>query len=156
MDLLFLLNQASYALGNEMATRLAEVGITPRHYCVLTNAAGEQDLTQIRLAERSMLDKTTMVVTLDELERRGLVVRRPSKADRRVKLIGVTPEGRLAISRAQEIVEQMQRDILEALPEDRRDAFAEALSDLVNGPLASPSHVERPQRRPRERSLVPN
>jgi MarR family transcriptional regulator, transcriptional regulator for hemolysin len=155
MDLLFLLNQASYALGNEMATRLAEVGITPRHYCVLKNATGE-DLTQIRLAERSMLDKTTMVVTLDELERQGLVVRRPSKADRRVKLIGVTVEGRQAIGRAQEIVEQMQRDILEALPEERREAFADALSDLVNGPLASPSHVERPQRRPRERSLVAN
>ena len=155
MDLLFLLNQASYALGNEMATRLAEVGISPRHYCVLTNASGE-DLTQIRLAERSMLDKTTMVVTLDELERQGLVVRRPSKADRRVKLIGVTADGRQAIARAQEIVEQMQRDILEALPEDRRDAFTEALSDLVNGPLASPSHVDRSQRRPRERSLVPH
>jgi MarR family transcriptional regulator, transcriptional regulator for hemolysin len=155
MDLLFLLNQASYALGNEMATRLSEVGITPRHYCVLTNAAGE-DLTQIRLAERSMLDKTTMVVTLDELERQGLVVRRPSKADRRVKLIGVTADGRAAIGRAQAIVEQMQRDILESLPEDRRDAFVDALCDLVNGPLASPSHVERAQRRPRERSLVPH
>jgi MarR family transcriptional regulator, transcriptional regulator for hemolysin len=150
MDLLFLLNQASYALGNEMATRLAEVGITPRHYCVLTNARG-QDLTQIRLAERSMLDKTTMVVTLDELERQGLVERRPSPADRRVKLIGVTPEGEAAIARAAFIVEQMQRDILETLPEDRREAFADALCDLVNGPLASPSHV---QRRPRERSLV--
>jgi DNA-binding MarR family transcriptional regulator len=150
MDLLFLLNQASYALGNEMATRLAEVGISPRHYCVLTNARG-QDLTQIRLAERSMLDKTTMVVTLDELERQGLLERRPSPADRRVKLIAVTPEGEQAIDRAQGIVERMQADILESLPEDRRAAFTKALGDLVDGPLASPSHV---QRRPRARALV--
>jgi MarR family transcriptional regulator, transcriptional regulator for hemolysin len=153
MDLLFLLNQASYALGNEMATRLAEVGITPRHYCVLSNALGE-DLTQIRLAERSMLDKTTMVVTLDELERQGLVVRRPSAEDRRVKLIAVTPDGEQVISRAGEIVEQMQSDVLESLPEDRREAFADALAALVSGPLASPSHVS--QRRPRERSLIPH
>ncbi len=155
MDLLFLLNQASYALGNEMATRLAEVGITPRHYCVLSNALGEE-LTQIRLAERSMLDKTTMVVTLDELERQGFVTRRPSRADRRVKLVIVTTEGRHVVARAAAIVEQMQRDILESLPEDRREAFAEALTSLVSGPLASPSHVERAQRRPRERSLVPH
>ena len=155
MDLLFLLNQASYALGNEMAARLAEVGITPRHYCVLTNASGE-DLTQIRLAERSMLDKTTMVVTLDELERKGYVVRRPSKEDRRVKLIGVTADGRLAIARAREIVERMQREVLGSLPEDRREEFAASLSELVSGPLASPSHVERAQRRPRERNLVSN
>jgi MarR family transcriptional regulator for hemolysin len=155
MDLLFLLNQASFALGNEMASRLAEVGITPRHYCVLSNACGEE-LTQIRLAERSMLDKTTMVVTLDELERQGLVVRRPSGADRRVKLVAVTPDGKQVVARAQTIVEQMQRDILESLPEDRREGFAEALTELVSGPLASPSHVERPLRRPRERPLVPN
>jgi MarR family transcriptional regulator for hemolysin len=155
MDLLFLLNQASYALGNEMASRLAEVGVTPRHYCLLTNALG-QELTQIRLAERSMLDKTTMVVTLDELERKGFVTRRPSREDRRVKLVIVTREGKDVVARAQAIVEQMQREVLESLPESRREAFAESLSALVSGPLASPSHVERPQRRPRERSLVPN
>jgi MarR family transcriptional regulator, transcriptional regulator for hemolysin len=155
MDLLFLLNQASYALGNEMATRLAEVGITPRHYCVLSNARG-QDLTQIRLAERSMLDKTTMVVTLDELERQGLVERRPWAADRRVKQVFVTPAGEDAIDRARVVVEQMQSDVLGSLPEDRREEFATALTALVNGPLASPSHVEHAQRRPRERVTVPN
>ncbi len=155
MDLLFLLNQASYALGNEMATRLAELDITPRHFCVLSNALGDE-LTQIRLAERSMLDKTTMVVTLDDLERRGLVVRRPSPADRRVKLIAVTPDGKQALSRAQAIVEQMQREVLASLPEGRREAFAEALTALVGGPLASPSHVERSLRRPRERAMVPH
>jgi MarR family transcriptional regulator, transcriptional regulator for hemolysin len=155
MDLLFLLNQASYALGNEMATRLAEVGITPRHYCVLSNAAG-QDLTQIRLAERSMLDKTTMVVTLDELERQGLVERRPSPEDRRVKVIGVTPAGESAVASAAFIVEQMQRELLETVPAESRDAFLSALEQLVAGPLASPSHIEPAVRRRRERSLVPH
>ena len=155
MDLLFLLNQASYALGNEMATRLAEIGITPRHYCVLSNAIAEE-LTQIRLAERSMLDKTTMVVTLDELGRKGLIDRRPSRADRRVKLVAVTAEGKEVLARARKIVEQMQSDVLDSLPEDRREAFAEALAALVSGPLATPSHVERPLRRPRERQMVPN
>ena len=155
MDLLFLLNQASYALGNELASRLEELGITPRHYCVLSNARAEE-LTQIRLAERSMLDKTTMVVTLDELERQGLVTRRPSTTDRRVKIVDVTPEGRQLVDDAASVVERMQSEILESLPDELRDTFAESLEALVAGPLASPSHVERPLRRPRERGLVPN
>jgi len=155
VDLLFLLNQASYALGNEMAARLAELGITPRHYCLLSNALSEE-LTQIRLAERSMLDKTTMVVTLDELERKGLVIRRPSQEDRRVKLVAVTPEGKDVVGRGQEIVERMQRELLDTVPEDSRDAFVVALEQLVAGPLASPSHIEPAVRRRRERSLVPN
>jgi DNA-binding MarR family transcriptional regulator len=155
VDLLFAFNQATFALGNEMAARLAELGISPRHYCVLNNAL-QEDLTQIRLAERSMLDKTTMVVTLDELQRAGLAERRPSPHDRRVKIVAVTPEGERVAGEAQAIVEQMQRDVLESLPENRREAFAEALTELVGGPLASPSHVERPLRRPRERPLIPN
>jgi DNA-binding MarR family transcriptional regulator len=155
MDLLFLLNQASYALGNEMAARLAELGITPRDYCVMSSAM-EEELTQIRLAERSMLDKTTMVVTLDELQRAGLTERRPAPDDRRARIVAVTAKGERVVEQAQEIVEQLQRDVLDALPESERVVFAAALERIVAGPLASPSHVERSQRRPRERALVPH
>jgi MarR family transcriptional regulator for hemolysin len=73
-----------------------------------------------------------------------------------VKLISVTPEGRRVLGDAGGIVERMQREILESLPEEQRESFAHGLEALVAGPLASPSHVERPQRRPRERVLVPN
>lgn len=155
MDLLFHLNQASFALGNEMAARLAGVGISPRQYCVLSSAQ-EEELTQIRLAERSMLDKTTMVVTLDELERAGLAERRPSPADRRARIVAVTDKGAEAVKAAERIVEELQQELLESLPEEQRTAFIAALAALVGGPLASPSHVERTLRRRRERALVPN
>jgi MarR family transcriptional regulator for hemolysin len=155
VDLLFHLNQASFALGNEMAARLAGVGISPRQYCVLSSAQ-EEELTQIRLAERSMLDKTTMVVTLDELERAGLAERRPSPADRRARIVAVTDKGAEAVKAAERIVEELQQELLESLPEEQRTAFIAALAALVGGPLASPSHVERTLRRRRERALVPN
>src|ERR1700742_1496857 len=114
MDLLFLLNQASFALGNDLAARLSTVGITPRHYCVLSNAASGE-LTQIRLAERSMLDKTTMVVTLDELEKSGLAARQPSPSDRRVRIVTVTPEGAAVVEAAGRIVADMQQELLETI-----------------------------------------
>jgi MarR family transcriptional regulator for hemolysin len=155
VDLLFAFNQASFALGNEMAARLAELGLSPRQYCVLNNAM-QEDLTQIRLAERSMLDKTTMVVTMDELEKAGLAERRPSPADRRARIVAVTEKGAEAMEAAGRIVEEMQHELLASLPDEDREAFVRALSALVGGPLASPSHVERSLRRPREKSLVPN
>jgi MarR family transcriptional regulator for hemolysin len=155
VDLLFAFNQATFALGNEMASRLAAVGLSPRHYCVL-NKALEEDLTQIRLAERSMLDKTTMVVTLDELEKAGLAERRPSPEDRRARIVAVTEKGAEAVEAAGRIVDEMQRELLEELPEEDREAFVRGLSALVDGRLASPSHVERSLRRPREKTLVPN
>jgi len=155
VDLLFLLNQATFALSNEMASRLADVELSPRKYCVLSRALREE-LTQIRLAEASMLDKTTMVVTLDELEQAGLAERRPSPEDRRARIVRVTPKGEAAVAAAGRIVEQMQQELLATVPEASRQAFLRALEQLVAGPLASPSHVDRSVRRPRERAMVPN
>jgi DNA-binding MarR family transcriptional regulator len=155
VDLLFLLNQATFALSNEMASRLAEVELSPRKYCVLSKAL-EEDLTQIRLAEASLLDKTTMVVTLDELEQAGLAERRPSPEDRRARIVRVTPKGAEAVAAGGRIVEQMQQELLATVPAESREAFVAALEQLVAGPLASPSHVERSLRRPRERVMIPN
>src|SRR5256885_2895836 len=52
---------------------------------------------------RSM-DKTTMVVTLDELERRRLAERRLSPSDRRVRVVGITGEGRKLVGKAHRVV----------------------------------------------------
>lgn len=67
-DLMFLLSQASHVLMTELTAGLDKLGISPRDYCVLSHGIGV-DLTQIRLAELTGLDKTTMVVTLDEIGR---------------------------------------------------------------------------------------
>src|SRR5918998_6836571 len=98
-DLAFLLAQASHALATELTVRLAEVGITPRSHCVLSKAmAGE--LTQSQVAEQCALDKTTIVVTLDALERDGLAERRRSSTDRRARIIGVSKEGERVVAAA--------------------------------------------------------
>lgn len=43
----------------------------------------------------------------------------------------------------------MHREVLEALPEDQRQAFTAALTSLVGGLLAAPTPFERPVRRAR-------
>src|SRR3984885_16361793 len=92
IDLSFLLNHASHVLAPRMTAAFAEIGSSPRDYCVLAHAmSGEY--TKIELAKMSDLDKTTMLNTLDELERAGYAVRRPSPADRRGRIVAVTPAG---------------------------------------------------------------
>ena len=91
-DLIFLLSQAAHALETELTAELEQLGITPRSHCVLSHAL-DGEFTQIELAERCALDKTTMVVTIDELERAGLAERRPSPTDRRARIIAVTDAG---------------------------------------------------------------
>src|SRR6266545_7631865 len=92
VDLMFLLSQASHALETEMTAELHALGISPRAHCVLTHAL-RGELTQSQVADTCALDKTTMVVTMDELEKAGLAERRLSGTDRRARIIAVTKDG---------------------------------------------------------------
>ena len=145
-DLLFLLSQASHVLTTELTAGLAGLGITPRAHCVLSKAMGG-DLTQHELAERCGLDKTTMVVTVDELERAGLAERRLSKADRRARIIAVTDAGQRIVAQADAIVARIHQDVLGTLPAGERDAFVDGLVRLVGSRLATPMQCQRPVRR---------
>ncbi|HET6547057.1 MAG TPA: MarR family transcriptional regulator [Solirubrobacter sp.] len=147
-DLVFLLSQAAHSLTTELTAELAALGVTPRAHFVLTHAL-DGDHTQVRLAERCALDKTTMVVTIDELERAGLAERRPSPNDRRARIIAVTDAGRAKVAQADAIVARIYADVLGSLPEDERDAFVAGLSRLVGARLATPPACERPVRRRR-------
>jgi len=147
-DLVFLLSQAAHALQTEMTAELAELGVTPRTHCVLYHALGG-GFTQIQLAEQCALDKTTMVVTVDALERAGLAERRPSPTDRRARIITVTEAGERMVKQADAIITRLYADVLESLPGDERGAFVDGLRRLVDGRLASPPACETPVRRRR-------
>jgi DNA-binding MarR family transcriptional regulator len=120
---------------------------------VLKHAQAEE-LTQIRLAERCGLDKTTMVVTLDDLERRGLAERRLSATDRRARTIAVTAAGAALAAEADAVLETVFADVLAALPEDERDVFVRALQRLAADRLAHPVACDTPVRRRAPRARV--
>jgi MarR family transcriptional regulator, transcriptional regulator for hemolysin len=150
-DLSFLLNHVAHVLATKMAAAFAEIGMTPRAYCVLSHAlSGEH--TQIELAKLSDLDKTTMLTTVDELERGGYAERRPSPTDRRARIIAVTPAGAAAVAVGHRVADQVHGEVLEAVPAEQRAAFVAALTSLASGPLAEPAEPaegERPVRRAR-------
>src|SRR4051794_21335198 len=127
-DLTGLLNLAGHVLSNRLAAALADVDLTPRMQCVLVHAlAGER--TQIQLAALADLDKTTMVSTVDDLERRGLAERKPSATDRRARIIAVTEKGRLAAEEGQRIVDRVHAEALDGVGD--RFAFVDALGKLA-------------------------
>jgi MarR family transcriptional regulator, transcriptional regulator for hemolysin len=152
MDLGLLLSRAAHGLKAELTAGLTELGISPRAHCVLTHALGGE-FTQSQLAGLCSLDKTTMVVTIDELERAGFAERRPSSTDRRARIIWVSPAGEQLVERGREVVARIYDDVLGSLPEGDREEFLEAL-ELVAGRLADPPKCETPVRRPRVSSIV--
>ncbi|MDQ3788943.1 MAG: MarR family transcriptional regulator [Actinomycetota bacterium] len=146
MDLAFMLAHASHVLSTELTAELAGLGITPRGSCVLASAlTGEH--TQIQLAEKCGLDKTTMVVTVDELEKAGLVERQTSPTDRRARIIVVTEQGREMSAKAADVINRVHEDVLASLPDDERTGLVAGLTRLVEHRLARPVQCERAPRR---------
>jgi MarR family transcriptional regulator, transcriptional regulator for hemolysin len=145
-DLCWLLSRASHALTTELTAALEGKGISPRAHMVLATAmTGE--FTQTELARMVGLDKTTMVVTLDELEVAGLAERRPSPGDRRVRVIGVTAAGKRKVREAEAVMDRVREDVLSGLGPREREVFLDALGKLACGRLAEPVPCEHTVRR---------
>jgi MarR family transcriptional regulator, transcriptional regulator for hemolysin len=136
-DLGWLLKQASYALSTEMVAALAPLKVSPRGFHVLAAAlTGEH--TQTELAQLVGLDKTTMVVALDELEMAGLAKRLPSATDRRARIVAVTRAGEQKVVEGNEIMRRVQGEVLAALPAGERAGLLDALNRLVSDRLSEP------------------
>jgi MarR family transcriptional regulator, transcriptional regulator for hemolysin len=134
-QLAWLLSTASYALATELTAGLSSLGVSPRGHCVLSSALGGQ-YTQTELARMVGLDKTTMVVTLDELEAAGLAKRVPASHDRRARVVAVTKAGERKVREAEEIVGRIQDDVLATLPARQREVLMDALRTLVRERLS--------------------
>jgi MarR family transcriptional regulator, transcriptional regulator for hemolysin len=147
-DLSFLFNHAAYVLATRMSAAFTEIGITPRDYCVLAHALGGE-YTQIELAKLADLDKTTMLNTMDYLERAGYAERRPSPSDRRARIIAVTPAGEELVAAGHEIADRVHGEVLDAVGGGQGEAFVAAMESLVGGLLAEPVQSDRPVRRTR-------
>jgi MarR family transcriptional regulator, transcriptional regulator for hemolysin len=145
-NLNWLLTQAHYALARELAAALEPLGLTPRGHAVL-GAAQTGTHTQKQLADLVGLDKTTMVATLDELERSGLARRVPLESDRRAHVVEVTPEGRKKATAANKIAKSVDADVLGALGEDAGDELIATLGRLVRERLAEPAACRGVRRR---------
>jgi DNA-binding MarR family transcriptional regulator len=145
-DLCWLLSRASHGLTTEFTAALEELGISPRDHSVLFTAmTGE--FSQSEIARMVGLDKTTMVVTVDELEMAGLAERQPSRTDRRARVIAVTDEGERLVHEAGKVLERVRNDVLSALEPDDREVFLRALHTLACGRLAEPAQCAHPVRR---------
>ncbi|MBV8941791.1 MAG: winged helix-turn-helix transcriptional regulator [Solirubrobacterales bacterium] len=145
-NLAWLLYRAHWGLAAELTAALAPLGVSARDYHVL-RAALSGEHTQTELAEMIGLDKTTMVVAVDELERAGLAERHPAPDDRRARIIAVTAGGKRKVAEADKVKERVQAEVLGDLSAREAAALIEGLSKLVEGRLSEPAECSPPLRR---------
>jgi len=127
------------AMNLRMATRavtqfydgfLAETGVSGPQFSLLAILSVVGPIGMSRLAERMVMDRTTLTRNLKPLERDGLVEIRPGE-DRRARLVAMTDAGRAAFERARPRWAAAQSAIRKRLGDDDWQSLIARLQSTV-------------------------
>jgi DNA-binding MarR family transcriptional regulator len=99
-------------------------------YIVLTALGREPTRTQAALAASIGADKTRLIPVLDDLQRRDLISREADPADRRVRLLSLTPAGRRLHAAVRADIRAAEEALLADLTEADRAGLLAALAAL--------------------------
>jgi DNA-binding MarR family transcriptional regulator len=110
----------------------AREGLTAVQLGTLTYLYDEPDLDQSGLTARLGIDRSSTSIILDELEERGLVERRMSGADRRVRLLRLTSLGAKVRDRLRPHAGTAQAQILAPLAPAAREQFLDMLIEIID------------------------
>ena len=129
-DAWHLLVRFFFAQRAHIPTLAAELELSPAQCHVLHLIEPGRAVAMGHLAERLACDASNVTGLVDRLESRGLVRRRPSDRDRRIKVLQLTPAG-LRVRDA--LVERMSAapEILDRLSSRERDMLVRILGRLL-------------------------
>jgi DNA-binding MarR family transcriptional regulator len=127
------------------AETLEGENLTPLQFAVLANLNDEADVDQNSLAARLGVDRNTASVLVEQLVRRGLIDRRVNGADRRARLLRLTPMGNELHERLRPAMRTSQRGILATLAPAERERFLDQLVQIIkaNESYARPGAARR-------------
>src|SRR5512139_2995703 len=106
-------------------------GVSMWGYSVLLALDESPVRTQAALAEAIGADKTRIIPTLDELQHKGYIERRPDPADRRARLLAITEAGRAVKDAVQADIQRGEERWLSVLTAADRRAFLRALQEMT-------------------------
>lgn len=115
-----------------MATMLRKQGVplTPEQFMLIDLLWNLGEMTQQELADRMQKDKNSVTNLVDAIERKGFVVRRQSKTDRRSNTLVLTEKAELLKPGAKEKGISILDKILEGISEEELRAFLATLRKL--------------------------
>ena len=145
--LLFVLARASASIGTYIERTFGQQGFCLTDFMILEALLHKGPLTISAIGEKVALASASMTSAIDRLEERGLVRRSLNAEDRRVRLVGLSCEGRRLIERifAQHL-EDMEA-IAQDISQEERHLLYAALKKIGFAAKAAtppiPSHAQK-------------
>lgn len=128
----FLLSQVGIHASRRFAERLAPLDLQPPLFRVMNVVDAAEGLSQHAIGEAIEAPASRMVAIVDELERRGLIERRPHPGDRRVHALYLTDGGRELLARGREIAAQHEAELTHGMSKSDRDRLVSLLQKIVD------------------------
>ena len=128
----YMLRRAQLAVFADFGETLAELGLRPAQFAVLTVLDHNPGLTQSEVCTALSIQHANFVSIIDGLEGRGLAKRTSSATDRRSKSLSLTLAGRRVLERASELQRVHESRIGQRLGPGGRDQLLRLLERLVN------------------------
>ncbi len=117
----YLLRQAAAAHRLRMERALADLGVTPPQFSVLTILAAYPGYSNADIARVTLLTPQTVCVIVANLERMGAITRTPHAVHGRIKQIELSKSGRALLASCKTRVHALDRDLSgELSPADER------------------------------------
>ena len=127
----FLLSWNGQRIAHKFAAAMETVGLRPPHFGVMTLIEAHPGCAQQELVAGSLIDPSSMVAVIDELEQMGLAERRRHPADRRKHAVHLTPQGRRTLERARAVAGRMAEEVYAPLDRRERETLRVLLRKLA-------------------------
>ena len=122
-------HQISTAL---FAEECAGFDLTSVQYAALAAIKANPDVDATRLSALIAFDRSTIGGVLERLEAKGWVLRSPSPADKRIKLLRLTLDGERLLRRVAPAVRRVQQRLLEPLAPAGKATMLYLLAQLAD------------------------
>jgi DNA-binding MarR family transcriptional regulator len=119
---------------------LAELGLRIRHYSVIGSLLDRGPMSQQDICGYLRIDSATMVATIDDLERLGLVQRKRRDGDRRSYVVSITPEGEQATERIDRLMQRLDDELLADITGPQRRQLSHVAGKLSAGPTLTAAY----------------
>jgi DNA-binding MarR family transcriptional regulator len=129
----YLLSKAHLRVHVRANEALGPLGLTVKHYGLLTLLVHEGPVSQGRLGEVMKIDRTTMVALVDDLERAGHVDRTRNPEDRRAYALAATASGKRIQRDAATLMKRVYNETLSPLSAGERRELLRMLRAIVEG-----------------------
>lgn len=106
--------------------------LTPRQFAILVAIEDNEGISQTGLVELTGIDRSTLADIMRRMIEKGLVQRRRTNTDARTYAVRLTRRGSSTLRKMRPYAEEVDRQIVHALPEEYRDTFLTVLNRLIN------------------------